>query len=338
MTIDAIKSELTKRLREVRSDSLEFSESEHFSDLRRLTADALGEISAATTVEEIEEIDGLLVKIENCWNLCKEEALGESSEDVLFDFDFELDEEDDEQDEEEESTSPDQPRQDISSDVKRLESLFDKYDGTGGRFNDIRLRSLFKSSVSELENAADRPALSIARNRYMRRFEKLGASINRRNDNIAAKPDYDAKYPPISLRLPNVGRIVFGTVVLLTAAVHGIITAASSKNSLYLWDGWVYGVAGAGLLYIVLGLVYQLVSCKSSGAAARRMSFLRLLLAPVALVGAMIAGSCVPQLGILGALIAASPLVLGGIGVYAVYRLKLKMIVKRKRRKVKRSK
>ncbi len=338
MTIDAIKSEIAKRLREVRSDSLEFADSEHFSDLRRLTADALGDVSAAMTVEELEEIDGLLVKIEKCWNLCKEETLGEGSDDVLFDFDFELDDDESQDDEPEKSDEPSEPRQDISSDVKKLESLFDKLDGTGGKFNDLRLRSLFKRSVSELERANDRPALSIARNRYIRRFEKLDSSIRRRNDNIAAKPDFDAKHPPVSLRVPNVARLVFGTVVFVTAAVYGIITATSNQNSFYLWDEWVYGVAGAGLVYLVLGLIYQLVSCVKSNTAVRRMSFFRLLLSPLALSGAIALGSFLPQLGLLGSLIAASPLMLGGIGVYIAYRLKLKMIVKRKHRKVKKTK
>lgn len=337
MTFDTIKSEISKRLREVRSDSLEFSESEHFSDLRRLTADALGEISAATTVEEIEEMNGLLVKIENCWNLCKEETLGESSEDVLFDFDFELDDDEEEEDEEDD-VAPEHPRQDISADVKRLEALFDKYDATGGMFNDLRLRSLFKLSISELERAPDRPALSIVRHRYIRRFERLEKAIRRRNDTIAAKPDFDAKNPPISLRTSNVGRLIFGTVALVSAAAYGIITALSQEHKFYLWDEWVYGVAGLGLVYIILGLIYQLISCGNGLSSVRRLSFLRLLLSPVALIGAVILGSYVPQLGILGALIAASPLILGGIGVYAVYRLKLKMLAKKKNRYSKRSK
>ncbi len=383
MTLSAIKDEITKRLREVRSDSLEFSESEFFSDLRSLTADALGEVSMCTNAEELEALGNLLEKIENCWNLCKADTLGDESRDVLFEFDFELDpppseddngedddsedpededsesdecDEDDDDDEDEDDgddydeddeasqdDEPDEPlnepkrRFDISIDMKNIEEWYDRLEGKGSRLHDSKIKMLFNRSVSELEGASDRAALATARSNYHKRFKKLDKSIKRYNDMCDAKPYFDSTHRAESLKKPNTARVVVGCVALLTAIGYGVITAVSDNQPILALPVWVFGLFGFGLSYLLLGLLYAVVGKASrSISVVRRLSVARLFLAALAVIGALILGMTVPQVAPLGAFIATLPFTLGGLGVYALYRMKLASSLRQRRRDAKR--
>ncbi len=353
MTISAIKEEISKRLREVRSDSLEFADSEHFPDLRRLTADALGEVAACTTAEELEAINGLLERIEACWNLCKADTLGDDeSADVLFEFDFELDseaadgddeseeadeEEDDEDTEKESQDKKPKNRFDISNDIKALEQWYDKLEGQGSRLQGSQLKMLFKRSVSELEGAEDRAALATARNNYHKRFRKLDKRIKRYNDLRDAKPYFDMAHKVEGLGKPNVVRVAVGCIAFLTGLGYGIITAIAESRFIFLWPDWVYGITGAGLSYLLLSLLYWLVGkCSNSISVVRRLSVTRLVFAFLAAIGSLVLGLMVPQIGLLGAYIITLPFTLGGLGVYAVYRIKLASAVRKMRKENKR--
>ncbi len=353
MTIAAIKQEISKRLREVRSDSLEFSDSEHFADLRTLTADALGDVAMCTTAEELEAINGLLERIEACWNLCKAETLGEESDDVLFEFDFELDDgasddgedEDDEasEDEDEDEDEEDEPyedapkrRYDISSDIKALENWYDKLEGQGTPIHGSQLKMYFKRSVAELESVEDRPALAVARNRYHKRFKRLDKRIKRYNGMCDAKPFFDSTHKAEGLKKPNSVRVIVGCIALLTALGYGIITAISEERFVFLWYDWVYGLAGAGVSYLLLSLVYAICAKSGGSSVVRRLSVTRLVLVPIAAAGSLVLGLTVPQVGLHGAYIATLPFTLGGLGIYTVYRIKLAKAFRKKRRESKR--
>ncbi len=355
MTIAAIKEEISKRLREVRSDSLEFSDSEHFPDLRGLTADALGDVAMCTTAEELESINGLLERIEACWNLCKSDITGEESSDVLFEFDFVLDdsysegdeggEEDEDIDEDEDDDDRDEGdeppedapkrRYDISGDIKSLENWYDKLEGQGAPIHDSQLKLYFRRSVADLEAVEDRPALAVARNRYHKRFTRLDKRIRRYNGMCDAKPFFDSTHKAESLKKPNTVRVIVGCIALLTALGYGIITAISEERFVFLWYDWVYGLAGAGISYLLLSLVYAVCAKVNGASAVRRLSVTRLILIPFAAIGSLVLGLTVPQVGLHGAYIATLPFTLGGLGIYIVYRIKLSKAFRKKRKESK---
>ncbi len=369
MTIAAIKEEISKRLREVRSDSLEFADSEHFPDLRRLTADALGDVAMCTTAEELESINGLLERIEDCWNRCKSDTFGEEFSDTLFEFDFVLDEApesddtesddseneadedddedcvdaevDDEDEDEDDQSYDDIPKNrfDISKDIKALENWYDKLEGQGTKIHGSQLQMNFKRAVAELEGAEDRPALATARNNYHRRFHKLDKRIRRYNDICDAKPVFDSKNKAESLKKPNTVRFAVGCIALLTGLGYGIITAISESRFIFFWHNWVYGIAGVGLSYLLLSLIYAVGAASHSISVVRRISVARLFLVFFAALISLVVGLIVPQVGLLGAYIATLPFTLGGIGVYTAYRIKLASAVRKARKeKKKRSK
>ena len=91
MTIDAIKNEITARLRDVRADSSQFKLSENCQDLQKLITKAIGKVELCETAEELEAIDTLLTTIEELYNACVFEETGDPSNEIVFDFQFELD-------------------------------------------------------------------------------------------------------------------------------------------------------------------------------------------------------------------------------------------------------
>ncbi len=347
MTLAAIKNEISKRLREVRSDSLEFSDSPHFSDLRSLTADALGDVAMCTTAEELEAINGLLERIEDCWNLCRSDTLNIDSDDVLFEFDFVLDDgsdseddednddEDSEEDDEDEESPDDEAkkRYDISNEIKAIEQWYDKLEGQGSPIHEARLKANFKNSVAELEAVEDRAALAIARNNYNERFRKLDKQIKRYNCKRAAKPLFDSTHKPESLKKPNTVRLTVGCIAFLTGLGYGILTAVAESRFIFLWPDWVYGITGAGLSYLLLSLLYAVATAwRNSISTVRRLSVTRLILAVFAAVGSLAIGLTIPQIGLIGAYIATLPFTLGGLAVYFIYRIKFAYAVRKKRK------
>lgn len=92
MTLDAIKREISVRLREVRADSSEFSECAAYGDLQRLITKVISKVALCESADSLEAINDALAAIEDCWNDCKAEALGKPCDDVLFEFSFELEE------------------------------------------------------------------------------------------------------------------------------------------------------------------------------------------------------------------------------------------------------
>ena len=121
MTLDAIKNEISARLREVRASSSEFNASENYHDLQKLITKTIGKVELCETAEELENLDGPLTTVEELYNACVAEETGEPSNESLFDFDFELDGEESESDEPPEEDNAEELEEPDGKRVKREE-------------------------------------------------------------------------------------------------------------------------------------------------------------------------------------------------------------------------
>lgn len=126
LTLDAIKNEITARLREVRAESSDFNATENYRDLQKLITKAIGKVELCENADELESIDGILSAIEELYNACMAEETGEISDETLFEFAFELDDsdEDNEEDLEDEDSEEEDGKQKKS--VKAKEKKIEK--------------------------------------------------------------------------------------------------------------------------------------------------------------------------------------------------------------------
>lgn len=91
MTLEAIKREISLRLREIRDESDEFSDALAYHELQQLITKTISRVALCESAADLEAIDDLLAVIEDCWNSCKSETTGQESDEGLFEFNFELD-------------------------------------------------------------------------------------------------------------------------------------------------------------------------------------------------------------------------------------------------------
>lgn len=134
MTLEEIKSEMSERLREVRADANDFSNTKSYDDLSRLIIKAISRVALCESSSDLEATDDLLSAIEDCWNDCKSELNGEPSNDSLFDFNFELDFEEKQEVQEEISDENEDEKSDGSKDDPKKRST-DKRD----RFREAKI-------------------------------------------------------------------------------------------------------------------------------------------------------------------------------------------------------
>ena len=123
MTLDAIKNEITARLREVRADSCEFNASENYNDLQKLITKAIGKTDLCETADDLEAIDGMLTTIEELYNACVAEESGEVSNEILFDFQFELDSDEESLEENQEPEEQEDEEEEIHSEKEEKKAL-----------------------------------------------------------------------------------------------------------------------------------------------------------------------------------------------------------------------
>lgn len=186
MTLDAIKNEITARLREVRADSSQFNLSENSQDLQKLITKAIGKVELCETAEDLESIDGILTTIEELYNACFSEESGDPSAESLFEFEFELDEEETEDGEDEEYEEDEVNTEDY---VKPEKS---------SRSND--------NAVRRSERKADK-------------------KLTKAELYESAKENFDEKCPPSVMKKPNLARLCVGLVALISGVISGLITA-----------------------------------------------------------------------------------------------------------------
>lgn len=342
MTLENIKSEIITRLREIDRDADDYSTSPTYPDLKKLIARAISAITLCESAEDIEATNDLFTDIENQYNLCKTDVLGHECQDSLFEFDFELDDENDESDIDEDDESDedelDFPIRDIKKYIDEAEAYFDDLDGEGSKLHDAQLDTIYNRAVADLESARDETELKIAVRRYRKRFKKLKSNIDYYNKLQEAKPVYDSYHTVDRLKLPNIIRLIVGGVAFLGAASYGIVTSRDIGAPVYEWDGIIYGIASAGLIYLIMSLVYAIIAAKSyNTATVRHLAFVRLVFVPIALVASLIfALLFTDTLGFGGAFIATLPLTVGGTCIYIKYRLGLIASMKKKRKEEKR--
>lgn len=283
MTLDAIKSEITSKLRELQNDSGAYSESTSYPDLNKLIVKAIGKIALCESAQELMELDELFAVIEDCYNLCVTEATGHDSNEEIFDFSFELDDEDgecpddtdDEASEASEASEADIqydeandaeepspiPKPDIKRQIAEVEACFDKLEHKGNRKHDKILGRIYDRAVYMLEAAESKSELSDATEDYRDSFKALSEKIDRYNKLEAAKQIYDDIHPPKALGSGNKLRFAVGAIALLSGIGYGIAKAViENSGNIFLWDGPIYCIAAAGLIYIILSAVYVLAS------------------------------------------------------------------------------
>lgn len=362
MTFEQIKSEISARLREVRSEAEELSGAEMYPDLQRLIARAISRVALCDTAADLDRLNDLLEAIEDTYNSCRTEVSGEESNEALFDFDFELesgydndgssDEEADEEPEsaddnafsEEEAESEDtddteetpparseKQEREISACIAEIEEFYKAHYSKGGIAEKNRLKAIRTRALDRVETAGSPVELTDAVIEYRKNFDRYKKSLaayDRRED---AKPSFDSKHN-LNTKL-NFARLFAGILV----AVAGAVAGAVSRE----WFGFPLAAMIFGGAYLILSGVYAIIIKNSLDTAAyRNTAFARLIIALIAVIGSVVLGIVLPGsegFGFGYAFLSTLPLTLGGIGVYIICRLQLSIFVA-KSRKVKKKK
>lgn len=263
MTLEAIKREITERLREVREDSEEFSGSSAYPELQKLITKAISRVTLCETAADLEATDDLLAVIEECWNSCKTEITGQESEEGLFEFNFELDvskpakksksqgaedvpiPEDDEEEvgeeeaeyeeeydedeseneyeEEEEAKEGKKAPLDVSREVEEFERAYETLSGECNKLEKSKLKSIKKDAVEAVKSAPDKATLVSTVYSYRRMFKKFATSVEKRKRYQTAKHTFDEAHPAESMTKPNIARVAVGCVALLSGVSYGLI-------------------------------------------------------------------------------------------------------------------
>lgn len=397
MTLEAIKREISLRLREIRDESDEFSDALAYHELQQLITKTISRVALCESAADLEAIDDLLAVIEDCWNSCKSETTGQESDEGLFEFNFELDvtdepvkkprnsrvedipipdddeedekpkkaskkskakveddeedddeeedsEEYDEEDEEYEEDDEDEeceddeendreesaPALDFSRELEEFDKSFEKIYPECNNSEKNKLKALREEAFDSVNNAPDKETLTATVYSYRRRFKKFAASVRKRKLYHSAKQAYDEKHPAESMTKPNVARIVIGCATLLSGITYGIIDAIMFSRPGWPWNEWAWAMIGFGLSYLLVAGIYALaISVSVTPRIARRLSFYRVIIAVLSVIGALILGLSVKTFGVLCAFVATLPLTLFGAVNYLFYRLRLAAIAQK---------
>lgn len=357
MTFDQIKSEITARLREVRSESGDLSGAEMYPDLQKLITRAISRVALCDTAADLDRLNDLLEAIEDTYNSCRTDVSGEESNETLFDFNFELESEgdndgpsdeegseepepdDDGADAEEEEESEDageteeapparseKQEREIAACVAEIEEFYKAHYSKGGIAEKNRLKAIRTRALDRVESTNTPVELTDAVIEYRKNFDRYKKSLEAYDRREDAKPSFDSKHN-LNTKL-NFARLFAG----ILAAVAGVVAGAVSRE----WLGFPLAAMIFGGTYLLLGGVYAIIITKSLDAAAyRNTAFARLIIAVIAVIGSVILGITLPAsegFGFGYAFLSTLPLTLGGIGVYIICRLQLSIFVAKNRK------
>ena len=322
MTLEQIKNEITERIKEVRDSSSDLSGCASYNDLQKLFKKAIGRVALCESAEDLEAIDGLLSAIEELYNDCNSEATGETSEEVIFDFDFELDSEDTEQNNgqnEADSYKEESEPIDLEEYVKELEAQRSKY-GKDLPFSDkLKLRSIYKNSLKKLNAAQNEDELQATRKYYLNAFKRFEKRLERKKLYKEAKVTFDGTYHADAMKKPTVVRACVGCIVALSGAGFGLINARPWP---WIWQAWA--IVGVGVSYLLISALYAIAISAYGKTAVRRINVTRGILAAIMLVISLILGLVWSTgLTLAGAYIATVPFTFCGAIAYLIYRVKL---------------
>lgn len=351
MTLAEIKREINLRLREVKADAAEYIGTTSFATLQNLIVKAIERAEKCNSASELEAIDNLLGVIEDCYNDCRMEIDGEARPIALFDFNFELDAEetvnndpDEGSDPEEESseiekasegeeeiTSDPEATIDVSRELAEIEDNYEKLSNVCGFINKTKLRSLRKKAISEIRSAKENAELVTAVYNIRRKFKSFEKRIEKKKRYNEAKPVYDEQHVTQKLKKPNIARLIFGIITAVGGAAYGLFEARW-----WPWDNIAYGIAGIGVSYMILSLIYAAAISssvsKNSKGTTRRLCVMRFVLAIIFAVICLPAGLVFDNIGLGTFYLATIPFTLCGVIVYLLYRLKLTVLVHKKKK------
>ena len=295
MTLEQIKNEITASLKEVRESSRDFSNCESYDDLQSLFKKAIGRIALSESAEDLEAVGDLLMAIEELYNDCNSELLGQPSNIELFSFDFELYSDAEDTDYRDNSDTCD-------DESFEADESFEEYEE-----NEINPKRKQKKENSDL---------------IKKDGKKIKANL------FAAKAAFDQKYTSERLKKPNFMRICVGFVALLSGIFSGITFAIRDKIW-WPWEWFVWAMIGFGVSYLILGTVYSIVISKKSKKAVRSMAVARFVLSPIMIAASLILGLSFPdELTVGGAYLATLPFTVFGILTYIIYRIRLEFALK----------
>ena len=364
MTFDQIKSEISARLREVRTAAAEFSDAEMYTDLQKLITKAISRVALCDNAADLDSLNDLLEAIEDAYNSCRSDTLGEDSDETLFDFDFELESDESESDspyeevadmpedadadtedaesdteeseeayenaeeeEEEAKTAParsENQEREIAACIAEIEEFYKAHYSKGGIAERNRLKSIRTRALDRVESTFTPVELTDAVIEYRKNFKKYEKSLEAYDRRESAKPSFDKAHE--LNKYWNFARL-FGGIL---AAVAGVAAGISSPES---WLGFPLAAIIFGVTYLILSGIYAIVISKSLDSAAyRNMAFARLIVAVIAAVGSLVLGLALHDLGLGYAFLASLPLTIGGIGVYTVCRLQLLIFASKNKR------
>ena len=340
MTLAEIKREINLRLREVKADSVEYSDTTSYMTLLNLISKAIERVSKCTSADELESIDNLLGVIEDCYNDCLNEK-DESAESVtLFDFHFELDvdesascDAESSDTEKEDSGAPEIVEDvkeliDVSKEIAEIEESCSKLLGECDFLNKIKLKSLRKKSISSIKAASVITEVVAEMYKFRRKIKRLSLNIDKVKKYNAAKPLYDDLHAVKKLSKANFVRLIFGIITAVGGSAYGLFEARW-----WPWERIAYAITGIGVFYLILSLIYAVVIVKStSKGATRHLCVMRLILAIIFAFVSLPAGIIFDDLGIGVFYLATVPFTLCGVAVYLVYRFKLINLSKKKKK------
>lgn len=366
MTFDQIKSEISARLREVRTAAAEFSDAEMYPDLQKLITKAISRVALCDNAADLDRLNDLLEAIEDAYNSCRSDTLGEDSDETLFDFDFELESDESESDSsyEEVADMPedaDADTEDAESDTEESEEAYENAEEeeeeeeakTAPARSENQEREI-AACIAEIEEfykahyskggIAERNRLKSIRTRALDRVESTFTPVELTDAVIEYRKNFKKyeksleAYDRLESAKPSFDKAhelnkywnfarLFGGIL---AAVAGVAAGISSPES---WLGFPLAAIIFGVTYLILSGIYAIVISKSLDSAAyRNMAFARLIVAVIAAVGSLVLGLALPDLGLGYAFSSTLPLTLGGIGVYTVCRLQLAIFASKSKR------
>lgn len=349
MTLAEIKREINLRLREVKADAAEYVGCASYTTLQNLIVKAIERAEKCNSASELEAIDNLLGVIEDCYNDCRAENDSNSQPVSLFDFQFELDveeksDDDSDNDSEREHEYEDveksrenkndieideSPSIDLSKELAEIESSYERLCGECNSFiSKMKLRSLRKKAISDIRSAKESAELVTATYKIRRKFKRFEKRIEKEKRYNAAKPVYDEQQITQKLKKANVVRLIFGIITVVGGAAYGLFDARW-----WPWDNIAYGIAGIGVSYMILSLIYAAAISKSiSKGTARRLCVMRFVLAIIFALICLPAGLVFDNIGLGTFYLATIPFTLCGTVIYLAYRLKLTVLVHKKKK------